>query len=240
MRSIRYDLNIQLSNLRPDYFDDSPFLGRGFYSHLISPSLPPHEATFSNGCQRLEESEATNAIWSQLYEEYRHAETTSARHQRLIERPIQDMAGPAIATGSTDEVPRSLPFRPVHVASIEQCSRLHRSLTLRLRHIVGSIPPCYILIVLGVCTIVGSLTLALWCSIDRSDISGGFAVAQYILAVGALVLACVLNIHSRTCTCWSSSGSTCSTEPYSRQGALELQFVSHDTSSTNFATAPSP
>ena len=75
---------------------------------------------------------------------------------------------------------------------------------------VPRIPPsvlkiraCYIFILLGVFTIVGSLASALWRSIDRDDISGGFSLAQYILGVGVFVIGCMVAIHSKTCTCWT-------------------------------------
>ena len=62
---------------------------------------------------------------------------------------------------------------------------------------------CYIFILLGVFTIVGSLASALWRSIDRDDMSGGFSLAQYILGVGVFVIGCMVAIHSKTCTCWT-------------------------------------
>ncbi|MCJ1458337.1 hypothetical protein MMC28_008708 [Mycoblastus sanguinarius] len=64
------------------------------------------------------------------------------------------------------------------------------------------IRPCYILIVLGFLTIVGSLAPALWRSADRDDLSGGFSLGQYILGVGVFVIGCAVAIHSKTCTCW--------------------------------------
>ena len=67
------------------------------------------------------------------------------------------------------------------------------------------IRPCHVIILLGLLTIVGSLAPAFWRSFARNDISGGFSIAQYILAVGVFVVGGILVIHSRTCTCWSSS-----------------------------------
>lgn len=64
------------------------------------------------------------------------------------------------------------------------------------------IRPCYILIALGICTILGSLIAALWRSIDHDDISGGFSLAQYILGIGVFVVGSVVVVHSKTCTCW--------------------------------------
>lgn len=70
------------------------------------------------------------------------------------------------------------------------------------------IRPCHIVILLGLLTIIGSLVPAFWRSTARNDISGGFSIAQYILAVGVFVVGGMLVIHSRTCTCWSSSPET--------------------------------
>ena len=68
---------------------------------------------------------------------------------------------------------------------------------------VLKIRACYIFILLGIFTIAGSLASALWRSIDRDDISGGFSLAQYILGVGVFVIGCMVAIHSKTCTCWT-------------------------------------
>ena len=63
---------------------------------------------------------------------------------------------------------------------------------------------CYVLIFFGLLTIIGSLLPALWRSIHSHDVSGGFNLAQYTLAVGVFVIGCVVAIHSRKCTCWSN------------------------------------
>ena len=68
-----------------------------------------------------------------------------------------------------------------------------------------NIRTCYSLIVFGLLTVMGSLVPAMWRSVHSNDISGGFTLAQYILGVGVFVIGCVVAIHSRKCTCWSSS-----------------------------------
>ncbi len=70
------------------------------------------------------------------------------------------------------------------------------------------IRPCHIIILLGLLTIVSSLVPAFWRSTARNDISGGFSIAQYILAVGVFIVGGILVVHSKTCTCWSSSSET--------------------------------
>ena len=67
------------------------------------------------------------------------------------------------------------------------------------------IRPCYILIILGFLSIVGSLAPAIWRANVQDDLSGGFTLAQYILGVGIFVVGSMVAIHSRNCTCWKSS-----------------------------------
>lgn len=60
----------------------------------------------------------------------------------------------------------------------------------------------YLLILFGALTVAGSLAPAVWrCQADH-DLSGGFALAQYILGVGVFVVGSVAAIHGRSCTCW--------------------------------------
>ena len=66
------------------------------------------------------------------------------------------------------------------------------------------IPPCYILIFLGVATVIGSLLPGLWRASSRNDLSGGFTLAQYILGVGIFVVGSMVAIHSKTCECWKT------------------------------------
>jgi len=101
---------------------------------------------------------------------------------------------------------------PHQQQSSDSLARLHtnrrNSLPTRVLDFVKRPKPCHILILLGFLTIIGSLVPALWRSVDQNDISGGFAMAQYTLGVGAFTVGCIVAIHSRTCTCWSPSGST--------------------------------
>jgi len=89
------------------------------------------------------------------------------------------------------------------------------------------IRPCYILIFLGFLTIFGSLTPALLRSIDDGDVSGGFAVAQYSLGVGVFVIGCIVAIHSRTCTCWSSTNTGPWREGDTRRSSVELERIGY-------------
>ena len=67
-----------------------------------------------------------------------------------------------------------------------------------------SIPPCYLLIFLGLLTVIGSLVPGLWRASSRNDLSGGFKLAQYILGVGIFVVGSMVAIHSKTCECWKT------------------------------------
>ena len=67
-----------------------------------------------------------------------------------------------------------------------------------------SIPPCYVLIFLGILTVIGSLLPGLWRASSRNDLSGGFTLAQYILGVGIFVVGSMVAIHSKTCECWKT------------------------------------
>ncbi len=67
-----------------------------------------------------------------------------------------------------------------------------------------SIPPCYLLIFLGLLTVIGSLIPGLWRANSRNDLSGGFSLAQYILGVGIFVVGSMVAIHSKTCECWKT------------------------------------
>ena len=78
------------------------------------------------------------------------------------------------------------------------------SLRLNCRKAWSNMRTCYTLIFFGL-TIIGSLVPALWRSIHSNDVSGGFNLAQYTLGVGVFVIGCVVAIHSKRCTCWSSS-----------------------------------
>lgn len=83
---------------------------------------------------------------------------------------------------------------------------LSRKVSLRLscRKAWRNMRTCYTLIFFGLLTIIGSLVPAVWRSIYSNDVSGGFSLAQYTLGVGVFVIGCVVAVHSRKCTCWSS------------------------------------
>ncbi len=113
-------------------------------------------------------------------------------------------------------------FQPYTAEARIGSSQVQRTTIPRVLGVIRSTRPCYVLIFLGLLTIVGSLVPALWRSISHNDISGGFSLAQYILGVGVFVIGCVVAIHSRTCNCWSSNSRAVSPNHGS---SLELEAV---------------
>ena len=77
-----------------------------------------------------------------------------------------------------------------------------RSIWYSLHVIDRHVKPCHLIILCGLLTIGGSVAPGVWRSAYRQDISGGFALAQYILGVGVFIVGSMIVIHSRTCTCW--------------------------------------
>lgn len=63
---------------------------------------------------------------------------------------------------------------------------------------------CHIVIVIGLFTFAGSLALGLGWSVARNDVSGGFTMAAYVVAVGGIPLAFVQIQHNQRCKCWKS------------------------------------
>ena len=82
--------------------------------------------------------------------------------------------------------------------SLARPSRIFQQLP---HHRPLNIKTCHILILLGTITIIGSLTGALWRTEALDDASGGFALGQYFLAVGALVMGCWTAVHVKYCRC---------------------------------------
>lgn len=64
-------------------------------------------------------------------------------------------------------------------------------------------PTCYIITMAGISTLVGSGATAISLSVYWNDVAGGFAIGQYILGAGAIAITCVLQIHGKTCACWT-------------------------------------
>ena len=165
---------------------------------------------------KTEDRLASHEIWSRLYQEYQQAEWISAYRQATVpayrQRPrVQAIQAPNHSESETCPIVQD---SSSFWHGVLPCSCIGRHLpsslaiTRKLASICSNIRTCYILVALGITSVAGSLALALWRSINNSDIQGGFSIAQYVLAVGALIIGCVLVIHSRNCSCWSSPSCT--------------------------------
>lgn len=73
----------------------------------------------------------------------------------------------------------------------------------RISQKADKFPPCYIITMAGISTLVGSGATAILSSVYWNDVAGGFAIGQYILGAGAIAITCVLQIHGKTCACWT-------------------------------------
>ena len=222
LRSIRYDLTVRCSNASPDFFDLDLFMVQHTGKDAIE-STPKQKAKFSLHCAKLQDCIASHEIRSQLYEGYQQSEWISAYRQRPRVQAIQAPNYPESETCLKAQDPSLSSPRLLPLACFEQPLPPSLASTPWLRRTGSSIRTCYILVGLGMISIAGSLALALWRSINNSDIQGGFSIAQYVLAVGALIMGCVLVLHSRNCACWSSPSSTGGNGTPSEDRLVELQ-----------------
>ena len=165
-------------------------------------------ATSSLPGAKIDNHCASHQVSSQLYKENQQAErkSTSCQWPR-----VQAIEAPNHSESETCPIvqdPSSFWPEGLLCPCIGQSLLSALAIALSFGRICSSIRTCYMLVALGLFSIAGSLALALWRTIKDSDIQGGFSVAQYILAVGGMIIACVLVLHSRTCSCWSSPSST--------------------------------
>lgn len=105
---------------------------------------------------------------------------------------LSDVTQPTTEMDTTDTV--DLPNEPGSDSGNEK--------TIEVRPQLPRTRLCYLLILLGALTVAVSLAPAIWRFIADRDLSGGFALAQYILGVGVFAVGSVAAIHSRSCTCW--------------------------------------
>ena len=207
LRSIRYDLAVRCSNASPGFSNEELSMVQHTGQKAIQ-SMPQQGATFGRHCAKTVDRYTSPEVWGQLYQEYQQAECMSAYCQRPRAEAIQapdhsELETCPIAQESSSYWPGFFACR-----CIGRCLPSSFAMKLFPGRLCSNIRTCYILVALGMLSIAGSLALALWRTIKNSDIQGGFSLAQYILAVGALIIGCVLVLHSRTCSCWSSPSNT--------------------------------
>ncbi|KAH8157831.1 hypothetical protein CIB48_g10417 [Xylaria polymorpha] len=63
---------------------------------------------------------------------------------------------------------------------------------------------CYYLIATVVFGVLASFGLALWWAQSQGDVSAGFTIGGYVIAVDALVVAVVSVVHKQGCRCWKA------------------------------------
>ncbi len=230
LRYIRYDLMVRCSTASPEHFNKELFMLQHTGKDAIQ-ATPQQGATSSLHCAKIDDHCASREIWSQLYHEYQQAEWMSAYCQRPRVQAIQ---APNHTESETCPIAQeSSSFWPglLHCPCLGRPLASYLAITIWLGHLYSSIRTCYILVALGTFSIAGSLTLALWRTISHSDFQGGFSLAQYTLAVGALIIGCVLVIHSRTCSCWSSPSITGGNGTPPEGCSMELQQPGYSESS---------
>ena len=88
LRSMRYDLTVRCSNASPERSYKEIFMEQHTGKEAIQ--FRPHlGAPFNLHCAKTDDRFASHEVWSQLYQEYQHAEWMSAYCQRPGERKIQ-------------------------------------------------------------------------------------------------------------------------------------------------------
>ena len=112
---------------------------------------------------------------------------------------LQNGANLEASTRSTSQLPPANSYI-LNEAECPSTATCHKKKTGKR----PSIPPCYLLIFLGLLTVIGSLLPGLWRASLDNDLSGGFTLAQYILGVGIFVVGSMVAIHSKTCECWKT------------------------------------
>ena len=222
LRSIKYDLAVRCSNASPGLFNNELFTVQHAGKEAIQ-STPQQGLKSPLQSAMTDERFASHKLWNQFYQEYPKAKWTSAYCQRPPAQITQAPNHSEPETCPTVQEPSSFWPRFFPCACVEQCLPSPLAIILFFGRTCSSIRTCYILIALGMLSIAGSLALALWRTIKNSDIQGGFTLAQYILAVGAFIIGCVLVLHSRTCSCWASPSSTSGNRTPPEGRPIELQ-----------------
>jgi ankyrin repeat protein len=97
-------------------------------------------------------------------------------------------------------------------------------------HFAGS--PCVAFLIAIVSSICISLSLALWLSFNRNDISGGFTVGGYILAVTLTPIGFTYARHTGNCSCAIMAGSREGKAP-DDDDSIELDEVSGTTGTSS-------
>lgn len=141
--------------------------------------------------------QACGAINEDELERERQYKITTAYH--LKKGRVFQSAGPSSSPcgeTNTDSQSTRLSNLQEETEEIEEAPKLHVYIRWRF---------CYVIMLIGFLTFIGSLELALWWSFTRNDVSGGFTMAAYVVAVGGLPLASLQMRHNHRCQCWKKT-----------------------------------
>ncbi|KAI1481165.1 hypothetical protein F4774DRAFT_59704 [Daldinia eschscholtzii] len=61
---------------------------------------------------------------------------------------------------------------------------------------------CFYLIGSAIALLLASLGLSIWWSINNGDVSGGFGMGSYMLAISSVIIAVATYMHRSDCRCW--------------------------------------
>ncbi|KAI2467047.1 hypothetical protein F4781DRAFT_329473 [Annulohypoxylon bovei var. microspora] len=61
---------------------------------------------------------------------------------------------------------------------------------------------CFYLSAAAVALLIASFGISLWWSVNHDDVSGGFGMGSYMLAVSSVIIAIATYMHRQHCRCW--------------------------------------
>ncbi|KAI1459171.1 hypothetical protein F4805DRAFT_87918 [Annulohypoxylon moriforme] len=62
---------------------------------------------------------------------------------------------------------------------------------------------CFYLSAAAIALLIASLGISLWWSVNHDDVSGGFGMGSYMLAVSSVIIAIATYMHRQDCRCWT-------------------------------------
>ena len=199
------NLNSQLSSAQPPIANAVSDNNTRLLGDRVSRAHSPVDTSSQSSRPHLAPGNTASGNDTSLLGSQLSKELSQSRNPAL-EDQVTTVATSAIGQLPQAQLTSEQPWLPLSECPCwpysEQYMKLQRSLTLRLRSSLKLIQTCHVLIFLGILVILGSLIPALWRSIARDDIQGGFSLARYILGVGVFVIGCIVAIHSRKCTYW--------------------------------------
>ncbi|KAI0097871.1 hypothetical protein GGR51DRAFT_540015 [Nemania sp. FL0031] len=119
----------------------------------------------------------------------------------LSARKTTPRRSPVTATSTTASVTSHMNGVQGHASG-----QINDATTLQTGKLLAPLPAikrvCYYLIGIVIFGVIASFGVALWWAQVQGDVSDGFTIGGYIIAVDALVVAVVSLVHRPTCRCW--------------------------------------